>query len=137
MSDINHPIDLKFKEFLMGNAPKTFLIGAGCSIDPPSCLPLGGQMSEAIVNYTCTESEIQKILILHSIVFDMKRLFRQRIWGKNSHEEFRTRRNASFRYDIRAGKSRRTVIQIYHHLSMSEREFITHMNVKPSRKPVL
>ncbi|MFX1294819.1 MAG: tetratricopeptide repeat protein [Promethearchaeota archaeon] len=70
MSAIKHPIKFKLKEFLMDNAPKTFLIGAGCSIEPPSCLPAGRKMIEAIINYTCIESEIEKILTLEGLRFE-------------------------------------------------------------------
>ena len=31
----------------------TFLIGAGCSVDKPSCLPSGKKMMEAIIEYSC------------------------------------------------------------------------------------
>ena len=39
----------------------SFLIGAGCSIDKPSCLAAGREMMKAIINYYCVESEISKI----------------------------------------------------------------------------
>ncbi|MFX1297407.1 MAG: tetratricopeptide repeat protein [Promethearchaeota archaeon] len=70
MSTKNHPIPFKLKKFLLEAAPKTFLIGAGCSTDSPSCLPSGRQMIEAIINYTCAESEIKTILELEGIRFE-------------------------------------------------------------------
>ncbi|MFX1294286.1 MAG: tetratricopeptide repeat protein [Promethearchaeota archaeon] len=70
MSTIKRPIEFRLKEFLMEDIPKTFLIGAGCSIDPPSCLPSGRQMVEAIINYTCAESERKNILELGGIRFE-------------------------------------------------------------------
>lgn len=47
-----------------------FLIGAGCSVDSPSCLPAGQRMMEAIVKYTCPETEISKILEIKDLRFE-------------------------------------------------------------------
>ena len=47
-----------------------FLIGAGCSIDSPSCLPAGQRMMEAIVRYTCPEAEISRILEIKELRFE-------------------------------------------------------------------
>ena len=60
MNNIEQPTD--FKEFLLGTEPKIFLIGAGCSVDPPSCLPTGRAMMEAIIRYCCPQSEVENIL---------------------------------------------------------------------------
>lgn len=54
--------NLTIKDFITPEAELTFLVGAGCSVNPPSCLPLGRTMIEALINYTCADSEINKIL---------------------------------------------------------------------------
>ncbi len=48
----------------------TFLVGAGCSIDPPSCLPAGQAMMESIIKYCCAESEIENLLNLEDLRFE-------------------------------------------------------------------
>jgi len=48
----------------------TFLVGAGCSVDAPSCLPAGRKMIEDLIRYTCAESEIEKILDLEELRFE-------------------------------------------------------------------
>ena len=62
--------NLTIKDLLNQNEKLTFLVGAGCSVDPPSCLPAGRQMMEAIIKYTCAESEIEKILELEDLRFE-------------------------------------------------------------------
>ncbi|KKK53987.1 hypothetical protein LCGC14_3089260 [marine sediment metagenome] len=54
--------NFSIKDLITPKAKLTFLVGAGCSIDPPSCLPDGKTMGEAIIRYSCAESEINKIL---------------------------------------------------------------------------
>ena len=58
------------QELFTENKKLTFLVGAGCSVDSPSCLPAGREMMEAIINYTCAESEIKKILELDQLRFE-------------------------------------------------------------------
>lgn len=58
------------KELFTKKKSLTFLVGAGCSIDPPSCLPAGRQMMEAILNYTCTKSEIENVLSIEDLRFE-------------------------------------------------------------------
>jgi tetratricopeptide (TPR) repeat protein len=48
----------------------TFLIGAGCSIDPPSSLAAGRQMMGAIIRYASPESEAPKLLALDDLRFE-------------------------------------------------------------------
>ena len=50
---------LKIKDLLTPGAKLTFLAGAGCSIDPPSRLPAGMAMMEAIIKYTCPECKYE------------------------------------------------------------------------------
>ena len=62
------------------DAKLTFLVGAGCSLDAPSCLPAGRSIMDAIINYTCAESEIQKILELKELRFEqLEEIIRDRI----------------------------------------------------------
>ncbi|TFG20496.1 MAG: tetratricopeptide repeat protein [Promethearchaeota archaeon] len=58
-----------FKDLIKGEQ-LVFIVGAGCSVDPPSCLPAGREMMEAIINYTCAKSEIEKILNLKELRFE-------------------------------------------------------------------
>ncbi len=64
------PTNLTIKDLWADDARLTFLVGAGCSINAPSCLPAGRPMMEAIVKYTCAESEVKKILGLKELRFE-------------------------------------------------------------------
>ena len=70
MNGSKKKVKLDIKKILSKSNDLTFLIGAGCSIDAPSCLPSGREMIESIVKYTCAESEIDKILGLESLRFE-------------------------------------------------------------------
>jgi len=70
MSGTNHQIEFNLKEFLRAAAPKTFLVGAGCSIDPPSCLPAGREMITAIIRYSCAKPEVKNLLELKELRFE-------------------------------------------------------------------
>jgi len=58
------------KDFLNEKAKLTFLVGAGCSIDAPSCLPAGRAMMDAIIDYVCPNSETKKIKNLKQLRFE-------------------------------------------------------------------
>jgi len=62
--------NLKINDLITPEAKLTFLVGAGCSIDPPSCLPNGKEMMKAIIEYTCAESEVDKISELDDLRFE-------------------------------------------------------------------
>ncbi len=62
--------NLTIKDLFTPEVKLTFLVGAGCSIDPPSCLPDGRTMMNAIIDYTCAESEIDKIKKLKGLRFE-------------------------------------------------------------------
>jgi len=62
--------NLAIKDLITPEAKITFLAGAGCSIDAPSCLPAGRAMMDAIIDYTCAESEIEKIKKLEELRFE-------------------------------------------------------------------
>lgn len=65
-----NPTNLKINDLITPDAKLTFLVGAGCSVDSPSCLPAGRTMMEAIIDYTCAESEIEKIKKLEGLRFE-------------------------------------------------------------------
>ncbi|MHA1453331.1 MAG: tetratricopeptide repeat protein, partial [Promethearchaeota archaeon] len=48
----------------------TFLVGAGCSVDAPSCLPAGKPMMKAIIEHSCVESEVEKIIAMENLRFE-------------------------------------------------------------------
>jgi len=56
--------NLKINDLLKLNKKFTFLVGAGCSVSAPSCLPAGYAMMKALINHTCVQSEINNILEL-------------------------------------------------------------------------
>ncbi|MFX1257041.1 MAG: tetratricopeptide repeat protein [Promethearchaeota archaeon] len=62
--------NLTIKNLFTDDTKLTFLVGAGCSVDIPSCLPAGRAMMEAIIRYTCAEPEIEKILELEELRFE-------------------------------------------------------------------
>jgi tetratricopeptide (TPR) repeat protein len=62
--------NLKIKDLITPEAKLTFLVGAGCSNDHPSCLPIGRWMIEKIIQYTCAESEVNKLLDLKNLRFE-------------------------------------------------------------------
>lgn len=62
--------DFDFNNLFKKKDKIVFLIGAGCSVDSPSCLPAGRWMIETIVKYTCPESEISKILEIKELRFE-------------------------------------------------------------------
>ncbi|MHA1106693.1 MAG: SIR2 family protein, partial [Promethearchaeota archaeon] len=64
------PINLQIKDLINDKEKLTFLVGAGCSIDSPSCLPAGRAMMNAIIDYVCPQSEINKIKNLEQLRFE-------------------------------------------------------------------
>ena len=62
--------NLTIRDLINPDSKLTFLAGAGCSIDPPSCLPAGRAMMDAIIDYTCAESEIEGIKKLKNLRFE-------------------------------------------------------------------
>lgn len=61
MNEFKRPVHFDLKEFLLGESKKTFLVGAGCSKDPPSNLPIAQEMREAIIQVMCADSEIANL----------------------------------------------------------------------------
>ncbi len=64
MVELKKEVEFHLEEFIRNEMPKIYLVGAGCSVDSPSCLPDGRTMIETIVKYTCNESELNKIMEL-------------------------------------------------------------------------
>ncbi len=62
--------NLKIRDLITPDSKLTFLAGAGCSIDPPSCLPAGRAMMDAIIDYTCADLEIEGIKKLKNLRFE-------------------------------------------------------------------
>jgi len=62
--------ELSLRDIFPKDGKFTFLVGAGVSRDAPSNLPLGRQMMEAIVEHSCAESEVNKILELENLRFE-------------------------------------------------------------------
>jgi len=62
--------NLKITDLITPDAKLTFLVGAGCSMDSPSCLPAGRKMMNAIIDYTCAGSEIEKIKNIEQLRFE-------------------------------------------------------------------
>ncbi len=63
-------ISLKIFDLLANEEDLIFLIGAGCSIDAPSCLPDGTTMIKEIIKFTCAETEIEEILEIEDLRFE-------------------------------------------------------------------
>ena len=61
---------LKIKDFFTKDAKLSFLVGAGCSIDAPSCLPAGIQMMEEIIRFSCPKDEQKRILNISELRFE-------------------------------------------------------------------
>jgi len=61
---------LDFKKIIEQDSNLTFLVGAGCSIDPPSCQPSGSSMMEAIIKFTCPKQEVDSLISLEKLRFE-------------------------------------------------------------------
>ena len=61
---MRHRPDLNIEKLLFSEEKLTFLVGAGCSVDRPSCLPDGHSMMKAIINYSCANLEKARIVEL-------------------------------------------------------------------------
>lgn len=62
--------NLKIEDLLGNDQKLTFLVGAGCSVDVPSSQPAGRSMMEALIKFTCAESEVEKILNIKELRFE-------------------------------------------------------------------
>ncbi len=73
---------IKFKEFIKRD-DLTFLVGAGCSHDSPSNIPLASEMMECIIRYICDKSETKKILKLKKLRFEQLIEIMQNLFDNN------------------------------------------------------
>lgn len=62
--------NLKINDLIKPDAKLTFLVGAGCSVDAPSCQPAGRKMMDSIIKFACAESEIETIMKLEDLRFE-------------------------------------------------------------------
>ena len=58
-------------ENLMKKGDLTFLVGAGCSIDSPSCLPTGREIIKTLIKFLCPTSEIDLLLNIKDLRFEV------------------------------------------------------------------
>lgn len=63
-------VNITLNDLLPKGEQLTFLVGAGCSVDAPSCLPAGRPMMNAIINHVTAESEHEKLAKLQEIRFE-------------------------------------------------------------------
>jgi tetratricopeptide (TPR) repeat protein len=63
-------MNMTLNELLPEGEPLTFLVGAGCSVDAPSCLPAGRPMMNAIINHVTAASEHEKLANLQELRFE-------------------------------------------------------------------
>lgn len=64
------PSNLTIRDLITSDEKLTFLAGAGCSVEHPSCLPAGRPMMDTIINYICAKPEIEKIKKLEQLRFE-------------------------------------------------------------------
>ncbi len=63
-------VNIKINALLGDDQKLTFLVGAGCSVDAPSCQPAGRSMMDAMITFTCAESEVENILKIKELRFE-------------------------------------------------------------------
>ena len=63
-------VSLRIETLLGNNQKLTFLVGAGCSVDAPSCQPAGRSMMDAMIKFSCAESEVDKISKIEELRFE-------------------------------------------------------------------
>lgn len=65
-------INTSFNE-LIKDKKLTFLVGAGCSVNPPSSLPTGNEMMNDIIDFSCSENfkeDIKKLIFRKILRFE-------------------------------------------------------------------
>jgi tetratricopeptide (TPR) repeat protein len=55
---------------ILNNDPLTFLVGAGCSVDAPSCLPAGRTMMDAIIEHVSNRDDGNQLKKLEELRFE-------------------------------------------------------------------
>ena len=64
-------LDISIKDLIYNQKRLTFLVGAGSSIEKPSCLAAGKEMKEAIINFGCEQKYADDILKLENLRFEI------------------------------------------------------------------
>ena len=59
-----------FNDLFKKGSKLTFLVGAGCSVDAPSCQPAGRSMMNAMIDFACAEAESSKIKGIKELRFE-------------------------------------------------------------------
>ncbi|MHA1509786.1 MAG: tetratricopeptide repeat protein [Promethearchaeota archaeon] len=62
---------LNINELISEDEKLTFLVGAGVSVESPSQLPTSSDVIKALINFSCSKSEIDKILKLQDLPFEI------------------------------------------------------------------
>ncbi|MHA2287615.1 MAG: tetratricopeptide repeat protein, partial [Promethearchaeota archaeon] len=62
---------LNINELISEEEKLTFLVGAGASVGAPSQLPAASETIEALIKFSCTKSEIDKILQIEDLRFEI------------------------------------------------------------------
>ncbi len=70
MEDFMKRTDLLLEDFTSKGEKLTFLVGAGCSMDKPSCMPSGRSMLGDLVKFICPAAEIDNILRLANLRYE-------------------------------------------------------------------
>ncbi len=71
MNSMQKLTDLRFSDLLGDNKKLVFLTGAGSSIESPSSMPSARKVMETLIKYTCVKSEIEKILQIEELKFEI------------------------------------------------------------------
>nr|MDO8109791.1 tetratricopeptide repeat protein [Candidatus Sigynarchaeota archaeon] len=61
---------LVLKDFMASGEKNTFLVGAGCSMDKPSCMPSGRSMLGNLVKFMCPATEVDNILKMDNLRYE-------------------------------------------------------------------
>ena len=62
--------NLNINELFKSDEKLTFLVGAGASVDSPSQLPSTSNTMKALIKFSCTKSEVEKILNIQGLSFE-------------------------------------------------------------------
>jgi len=62
--------NLNINELFKSDEKLTFLVGAGASVDSSSQLPSTSNMMKALIKFSCTKSEVEKILTFEGLNFE-------------------------------------------------------------------
>ncbi|KKK60633.1 hypothetical protein LCGC14_3022410, partial [marine sediment metagenome] len=64
-------LDISIKDLIYNQKKLTFLVGAGSSVENPSCLAAGDKMKEAIIRFACEYASLKDILQLTNLRFEV------------------------------------------------------------------